>query len=84
MEGKTLKPGELETTEHRLFVLFKRAIDSEREAQRMYEEALECCSSPLLRELLEKLRDDEVQHEHDLLRYYHELRMRYETTGEAP
>ena len=54
MEGKTLRPDELESVEHKLFVLFKKAIESEKEAQDMYREALQYCSSPLLKELLQK------------------------------
>ena len=56
--------------DEKLLVLFKKAIESEQQAQNMYQEALTCCNDPLIREVLSRLLNDELGHESRLLEIY--------------
>ena len=58
----------------KLHRIFKRAIESERQAQVMYSEAIQLCKSKVLRDILQAMHDDEVAHEARLLEFYSELR----------
>jgi rubrerythrin len=60
--------------QQRLLHLFKQAIGSEQDAQRMYSEMLLTCDDPELRSVIESLRAAEVTHEEMLLGWYAGLR----------
>lgn len=64
--------------EERLFLLFKKAIESEREAQAMYREAIELCDDPSLISILEQFHEEEVRHEKEILARYNRLRKQVE------
>jgi rubrerythrin len=70
--------GTLTARQEKLLVLFKGAIEREREAQRTYAEALELNEDPGIRPIIEGFIRQEKTHEETLLRIYGELR----TTGE--
>jgi rubrerythrin len=53
---------------------FKLAIEAERQAQAMYSELKKMSDNELLRQLFEGFYQDEVRHEHELVRRYNELR----------
>lgn len=60
--------------EKRLFAIFKRAIDAEKQAQAMYREALDLCDEPVLKQALQGFHDDEVRHEAEILAKYRHFR----------
>jgi len=61
----------------KLFTIFKQAVEAERQAQAMYEEALMLCEDPATREAMQVLHDDEVRHEKEIIDRYNELRRRF-------
>ncbi len=67
--------------EKRLFAIFKRALQAEREAQAMYQEAMGLCEDPMLRAVLKGFYEDEIGHEKGLLARYHQFRQEYQTDG---
>jgi len=67
--------------EEKLFFIFKKAIEGEQEAQRIYKDAIECCSDQMMSKVLHRLHDEEVQHETTLKEYYGQLREKYDTNG---
>jgi len=70
-------PGEMPEKTRELFLIFKDAVERERDAQSLYKHATELCEDPALKELLEGFRKDEVRHEKALLQRYSRLRKRY-------
>jgi rubrerythrin len=52
----------------RIFIIFKQAIEDERQAQVTYAEALGITEDPILRDLFRTLLADERRHEEVLLR----------------
>jgi len=60
--------------QQRILILFKVAIERERESQALYSEMLENCDDPELRQLIESLRASEQAHEEVLLDRYSVLR----------
>ena len=60
-----------------MFLIFKKAVDAEREAQKMYLEALDQTDDPFLKEILNGFYKDEVRHENELMEQYKLLRDRY-------
>jgi rubrerythrin len=58
----------------RLLILFKQAIDGERNAQKLYSEMLSNCDDPELRTIIESFLVSEQAHEKTLLTKYKELR----------
>jgi len=63
----------------KLFTIFKQAVESEREAQAMYQEAMGCCEDEATREAMRILHDDEVRHEQEIMQRYNDLRRRFQT-----
>lgn len=66
--------------QQRLLLLFRQAIGSEQEAQRMYSEMLLNCDDQELRSVIESLRAAEVAHEEMLVGRYADLKQDGETT----
>jgi len=60
-----------------LFLIFKKAVDAERVAQKMYLEALDQTDDPVLKKILNDFYQDEVRHENELMEQYKRLRDRY-------
>lgn len=66
-----------------LFLIFKRAVEREREAQKMYQEALSLCEDELARKVLEELYQDEVRHEHHVMENYNRLRKEWKMRADG-
>jgi rubrerythrin len=64
----------LSERQQRLLLLFRQAIGSEQEAQRMYSEMLLTCDDQELRRVIESLRAAEVAHEEVLVGRYADLK----------
>jgi rubrerythrin len=60
--------------QQKLLVLFKGAIESEKEAQEVYREMLSLNNDPAIQRVVEGLLSEEIQHEEKLLEMYNELR----------
>ena len=75
-------PGEMPEKTRQLFLIFKDAVERERDAQNLYKQAAALCEDPALKELLEGFRKDEVRHEKALLQRYKRLRKRYNVPDE--
>lgn len=75
-------PGEMPENTRRLFLIFKDAVERERDAQRIYKQAAELCEDEALRTLLEGFYKDEARHEKALLQRYNRLRKKYNVQAE--
>ena len=75
-------PAEMPEKTRRLFLMFKDAVQRERDAQSLYKQAAALCEDEALKELLEGFRKDEVRHEKELLQRYNRLRKRYNVQDE--
>jgi len=60
--------------QERILILFKHAIERERDAQKLYSEMLLSCEDPELIQIIEALRAAEQTHEEILLDRYAALR----------
>jgi rubrerythrin len=60
-----------------LFLIFKDAVEREREAQTTYKHAAEISQDKELKELLMSFSRDEARHEKALVRRYNRLRKKY-------
>jgi rubrerythrin len=56
-------------------VLFKGAIESEKEAQEVYRKMLSLSNDPSIQRVVEELLSEEIQHEEKLLAMYDEMRI---------
>ena len=65
---------ELTEKQEKLLVLFKDAIEKEREAQEAYAEMLLIADEPTLKSLIESFIEQEKRHEEILTKKYAELR----------
>lgn len=61
----------------KLFLIFKQAVEDERRAQKMYQEALALCDDELTKTALQELYRDEVRHELQLVERYSALRREF-------
>ena len=61
----------------KLFLIFKQAVEDERNAQVMYKKAVELCEDEMCREVFEGFYSDEVRHEKILMQRYNMLREKY-------
>ena len=66
--------GGLSERQEKLLVLFKAAIDSEKEAQESYRTMLSLADDPIIKRVIEGLLREEMQHEKKLLQIYNGLR----------
>ncbi|MBZ5513761.1 MAG: ferritin-like domain-containing protein [Acidobacteriia bacterium] len=66
----------------RMFLIFKEALEAEREAQKTYQQAAALCEDAALKKVLEGFYRDEVRHEKALLQRYNRLRKKYNVQGE--
>jgi len=66
-----------------LFLIFKVAIESEREAQVQYKAAQRFCDDPVLKKILQGIEKQEAAHEKALIRYYARIKKRI-SAGEEP
>ena len=53
-----------------LYDIFKEAINREREAQKMYKDAIALCEDNMIIRTLEQLLKDELRHEEQLMELY--------------
>ena len=70
-------PGEMPEKTKQLFLIFRDAVQREREAQTIYQHAAELCQDEELKKLLEGFQRDEVRHEKALIERYNRLRKLY-------
>jgi rubrerythrin len=66
----------------KLFLLFKKAVEEERKAQKMYAEALLLCEDPETARIVARFHHQEVQHEQGIMQQYKKLRRRYRLANE--
>ena len=66
--------GILTAKQQKLLVLFKGAIESEKEAQAVYRNMLSLTNDPTIQRIVEELLSQEIQHEEKLLEMYNDLR----------
>lgn len=66
--------GQLPERVEKLFLLFRAAVEDERRAQAMYQQAIELCDDEITKKALEGLHADEVRHERELVERYNTLR----------
>jgi rubrerythrin len=60
-----------------LFLIFRDAVQREREAQTIYQHAAELCQDEELKKLLKGFQRDEARHEKALIQRYNRLRKLY-------
>ena len=70
-------PGEMTQNTKRLFLIFKDAVQRERDAQILYKQAAALCDDKALKELLMSFHKDETRHEKALVQRYNRLRKKY-------
>jgi rubrerythrin len=75
-------PEEMPEKARQLFLIFRDAVQREREAQITYKRAAELCEDTELIELLLGFYKDEVRHEEALVEQYNLLRDRYSAQAE--
>jgi rubrerythrin len=61
----------------KLFLVFKKAVEAEQEAQTMYKEAISVCDDTEGRKILEEFLADEIRHEKEIMNQYNKLRKNY-------
>jgi rubrerythrin len=66
----------------KLFLLFKKAVEEERKAQKMYAEALLLCEDKETARIVAGFHRQEVQHEKGIIQQYNKLRKRYRMEDE--
>lgn len=64
--------------EKQLFMIFKNAVESERNAQETYQKAMNLCADPALKAVLKSFCDDEMRHEKEIMKRYQIFRAMYE------
>jgi rubrerythrin len=57
-----------------LYDIFKKAIESEKEAQKMYKGAISLCEDKKTIQVLNSLIRDELRHEEKLIEHYNKLK----------
>ena len=67
-------PVEMPEKTRQLFLIFRKAVQHERESQAMYKHAAELCQDVELKNLIESFYQDEVRHEEALIQRYNSLR----------
>ena len=67
--------------EKKLFAILRLAMEAERNAQTMYQEAIDLCEDPMLRAVFMGFKDDEIRHEKGVLARYHQFRKDFELAG---
>ena len=60
-----------------MFLMFKKAIDAERDAQALYKEIISVCEDKYLCVLFEGFHNDEVKHEKAIMAQYNQMRKLY-------
>ena len=75
-------PEEMPDKTRQLFLIFRDAVQREREAQTIYQRAAELCPDAKLKELLQSFAKDEARHEKVLIQRYNHLRKKYSVQDE--
>ncbi len=70
-------PIEMPEKTKQLFLLFRDAVQRERDAQTLYKEAAELCEDKVLKELLLGFYKDEARHEKLLVQRYNRIAKKY-------
>jgi rubrerythrin len=71
------EPRAMTEKEKKLFAIFRSAIQAERDAQAMYQGAIDLCEDPMLRAVFQGFKEDEARHEKGVLARYHQFKMDY-------
>jgi rubrerythrin len=66
----------------KLYTIFKQAVESERQAQAMYQEAMGVCQDEATKAAMQILYEDEVRHEKEIIERYNDLRRRFDVPAE--
>ncbi len=74
-------PEEMPERTKQLFLIFKDAVQQEREAQITYKRAAQLCEDEELKGILLGFYSDEIRHEEELVEQYNRIRDRY--SGQA-
>jgi rubrerythrin len=75
-------PEEVPDKVRKLFLMFRNAVQREREAQRLYKRAVELCDDQEHRELLEGFGKGQLRHEKALVQGCNRLRKKYRQSVE--
>lgn len=75
-------PEEMPKETRELFLIFRDAVQRERDAQIVYKHAAELCEDKEIKGLLMGFYRDEVRHERELLQQYNSLCKRYSVQAE--
>ncbi len=67
----------------KLFLTFKKAVKAEQAAQAMYLHAKELSDDNVLKGILEGFYQDEVRHEHELIKRYNKLQREFNIEDES-
>ena len=81
-EGAMTPLKKMSEKEKQLYAIFKKAVHGEREAQAMYEKAMELSSDPMLTAVLQGFLEDERRHEKGVIARYHQFRKDYQIEDE--
>lgn len=68
--------------EKNLFLLFKKAAESERKAQQMYQEIIQNLRDKDLIEIFQSFLEDEKKHEKEVIKRYNELKKKLKSIEE--
>jgi rubrerythrin len=60
-----------------LFKIFKMAITAEQDAQKMYQQAAECCDDDDMKRLLQSFVHEESGHENQLVEMYNKMKAQF-------
>jgi rubrerythrin len=60
-----------------MFLMFKKAIDAERDAQSLYKRLISVCEDEKLSGIFKRFHDDEVRHEKAIINQYNQIRKLY-------
>lgn len=71
------EPRAMTEKERKLFAIFRSAIQAERDAQAMYQEAMDLCEDPMLKAVFKGFKEDEARHEKGVLARYHQFKTDY-------
>lgn len=73
----------MDDLEKNLFLLFKKASEAERKAQRMYQEIINNLVDKDLIEIFKGFLEDEKKHEKEVIKRYNELKIKLKNIEEV-
>ena len=67
--------------EKKLLAILRLAMEAERSAQAMSQEAIDLCEDPMLKAVFKGFKDNEIRHEKGVLARYHQFRKDFGLAG---